>query len=112
MPSRRLKDAIEDARGILAMFSAQPVGEDDCVAAVREAILNLESAISHALDHDREGRVLPEDRVEIEQRLRNLFLLWDKCGTRTQALLLDMRVVFGPHIGVTMPSHRQLTEPS
>lgn len=38
-------------------------------------------------------------------RLRELFAQWDACGEKTQALMLDMKILFGRHIGL---SARQL----
>jgi len=100
MPGPTFKDALEDARGVIAMYDFQLLPEDDCIPAVRDALTKLDAAIEHALRQSARGRMRPADRRAVEQCLKDLFTQWDRCGEKTQALMLDMRILFGRHIGL------------
>jgi len=105
MHAPTLKDAVEDARGVIASYGAASLPDDDCIPAVREALANLDAAIEQGLERATRGRLRAADQREIEMRLRELFAQWDACGEKTQALMLDMKILFGRHIGL---SARQL----
>ena len=98
MRPRELRDAIEDARGVVALFTAQTIPEDDCVPAVREAVANLDAVLSAALERDAQGKLTPDDKRAVEKHMRDLLLLWGKCGNKTQAFMLDMKTLFGRYI--------------
>ncbi|MDQ3069256.1 MAG: hypothetical protein M3R55_05950 [Acidobacteriota bacterium] len=100
MLSRGFKDAVEDARGVLAVFTGQTISDDDCVSDVRRAIGHLNDAIDSALMRAQPGELEPADRQLVELRARELVLLWDRCGSRTQSLLLDMKNLFGRYIAL------------
>lgn len=101
MHAPTLKDAVEDARGVIAMYDLDTLPDDDCIPAVRDALTGLDAAIDTALQHVTRGRLRASDQREIETRLKDLFLQWDKCGDKTQALMLDMRILFGRHLGLS-----------
>ncbi|HEX6322505.1 MAG TPA: hypothetical protein VFZ36_02170 [Vicinamibacterales bacterium] len=105
MHAPTLKDAVEDARGVIAMYGPASLPDHDCVPAVREALTRLDAAIEEALERSTRGRLRAADQRDIEKRLRELFAQWDACGEKTQALMLDMKILFGRHIGL---SARQL----
>lgn len=98
MRQRELKDAIEDARGVVALFAAQSIPEDDCVPAVREAVQKLDSVLDAALEQSSRGKLTASDKETIEKQMRELLLLWGKCGNKTQAFMLDMKTLFGRYI--------------
>lgn len=100
MHAPTLKDAVEDARGVIATYGLESLPEDDCIPVVREAVKNLDAAIERALRHATGGRLRAADRGEIESRLKDLLLQWDACGEKTQALMLDMKILFGRHVGL------------
>jgi len=100
MHAPTLKDAVEDARGVIAMYGLDSLPDDDCIPAVREALMHLDAAIERALQHATRGQLRARDQREIETRLKELFQQWDACGEKTQALMLDMRILFGRHIGL------------
>lgn len=101
MHAPTLKDAVEDARGVIAMYGLDSLPDDDCIPEVREALTRLDAAIEQALRHSTRGRLRASDQHEIEARLKELFLQWDSCGEKTQALMLDMRILFGRHLGLS-----------
>jgi hypothetical protein len=92
------RSAIEDARGVVALFAAQKLPEDDCVPAVREAIENLDAVLGAALERDAEGKLTAADKEAVEKQMRDLLLLWGQCGQKTQAFMLDMKTLFGRYI--------------
>lgn len=98
MRQRELRDAVEDARGVVALFTAQTIPEDDCVPAVREAVEKLDLILDAALEHSSRGRLTAADRQAIETQMRELLLMWGKCGHKTQAFMLDMKTLFGRYI--------------
>lgn len=98
MRGREFKDAIEDARGVMALFAAQPIAEDDCVPAVREAIQKLDAVLDAALERSYRGQLTDADRQSVETHTRDLLVLWDKCGVKTQAFMLDLKTLFGRYI--------------
>ena len=98
MRHRDFRSAIEDARGVVALFSSQAIPEDDCVPAVREAVQKLDSVLDDALDRSSKGKLTAADRAIVEKHMRDLLLLWGKCGHKTQAFMLDMKTLFGRYI--------------
>ena len=98
MRQRDLKDAIEDARGVVALFIAQPIAEDDCVPAVREAVQKLDRVLDEALERSSRGKLTAADKAAVETHMRELLVLWAKCGNKTQAFMLDMKTLFGRYI--------------
>ena len=98
MRIRNFKDAVEDARGVILTFAGQTVTDDDCVSDVRAAIAKLDAAIDGALMRARPTELDPGDRLRVELCAKELVLLWDKCGTKSQALILDMKTLFGRYI--------------
>lgn len=83
------------------MYGPASLPDDDCVPEVREALTKLDAAIEKGLQHSTRGRLRVADQREIERRLRELFAQWDACGEKTQALMLDMKILFGRHIGLS-----------
>ena len=83
------------------MYGLDSLPDDDCIPAVREALTNLDAAIESGLRHATRGRLRAADQRDIEIRLRDLFTQWDACGEKTQALMLDMKILFGRHIGLS-----------
>ena len=98
MRQRELRDAIEDARGVVALFTAQTIPEDDCVPAVREVIHRLDAVLDGALERSARRTLTAADRQAVETHMRELLLLWGKCGNKTQAFMLDMKTLFGRYI--------------
>ncbi len=98
MRIRCFKDAVEDARGVLATFGARQTSEDDCATEVRAAIAKLDAAIEGALMRARPGEIDPSDRLLVEISARELIVLWDRCGTQAQSLILDVKTLFGRYI--------------
>lgn len=83
------------------MYGLHSLPDDDCIPAVREALTNLDAAIEKGLQHSTRGRLRAADQREIENRLRELLTQWDACGEKTQALMIDMKILFGRHIGLS-----------
>jgi len=100
MHAPTLKDAVEDARGVIAMYGVDALPDDDCIPAVREALKHFETAIESGLVRAVNGRLRSSDQREIQTRLTELLKQWDTCGEKTQALMLDMRILFGRHLGL------------
>ena len=98
MGLRNFKDAVEDARGVIFTFGVQTVADEDCVSDVRSAIAKLDAAIDGALMRARPTELDPGDRLLVELAARELVVLWDKCGSKTQSLILDMKTLFGRYI--------------
>lgn len=92
------REAVEDARGVLALFTSQPTAEDDCVPEVREAIRQLHEVLNRALERDPRDALRPADKQAVEQQMRDLLRLWGRCGHKTQAFILDMKTLFGRYI--------------
>ena len=98
MRLRNFKDAVEDARGVILTFASQTVADEDCVSEVRQAIAKLDATIDGALMRARPTELDPGDRLLVELHTKELIQLWDKCGRKSQALILDMKTLFGRYI--------------
>ena len=109
---RTLKNAVEDARGVLAFFNGEQAGKSNCLPEVLEAVRILESAIEGALERASAGRVQTTDRDLVQACMMQLFARWGECDERTQSMMLDLRIVFGQHLGVKFDPGGTATEPS
>lgn len=98
MRPQKLSHAIEDARGVVALFTARTIADDDCVPAARKAIESLDAVLSAALERGAAGELSGADTQAAEKQMRALLVLWGECGEKTQAFMLDMKTLFGRYI--------------
>jgi hypothetical protein len=107
---RTLKNAVEDARGVLAYFNGEQVTKTNCLPEILEAVRALEDAIDGALQRAAGGRVTTADRDAVRAGMTQLFDRWSQCDDRTQAMMIDLRIVFGQHLGVKFSAGGAPTE--
>jgi hypothetical protein len=95
-----LREAFEDARGVIAAYQSLGIDEGDCPPSVGVLIGRLDRALLVALKPGARGEAALDETREVERRARELLEAGRRCGERTSVLLTDVRNVLGGHLAL------------